>query len=159
MPAQPTFTQSGNVLTSTSAVSYQWYYNSIPISGANNQQYTATLSGPYSVEITDANGCTSVSVVSHVSLVGVNELLDPLSFIIYPNPATNELFIQSDRSVNGEISIQLIDLVGQVLISKTEKHNLSGAIWKLDLTLLAQGAYFVRVTNKEHEWKSVILKQ
>ena len=159
MPAQPTFTQSGNVLTSTSAVSYQWYYNSIPISGANNQQYTATLSGPYSVEITNANGCTSVSVVSHVSLVGVNELLDPLSFIIYPNPATNELFIQSDRSVNGEISIQLIDLVGQVLISKTEKYNLSGAIWKLDLTLLAQGAYFVRVTNKEHEWKSVILKQ
>lgn len=87
-------------------------------------------------------------------------MLDPLSFIIYPNPATNELFIQSDRSVNGEISIQLIDLVGQVLISKTEKHNLSGAIWKLDLTLFfAQGAYFVRVTNKEHEWKSVILKQ
>lgn len=159
IPAQPTFTQSGNVLTATSAISYQWFYNSIPISGATNQQYTATLSGPYSVQIIDANGCSATSVVSHVSLVSVNELTDPLSFVIYPNPATNEIFIQSDRTVLGEISIQLIDLVGQVLISKNEKHNLSGSIWKLDLSLLAQGAYFVRVTNKEHEWKSVILKQ
>ena len=159
MPAQPSFTQNGNILTASSAPNYQWYYNGIPISGATNQQYTATLSGPYSVEIVDANGCSAISPVLHVSLVGVDELIDPLSFIIYPNPATNEIFIQSDRTVLGEISIELIDLVGQILIFKNEKHNVSGSIWKLDLTSLAQGAYFVRVTNKEHEWKSVILKQ
>ncbi len=159
LPIQPSFTQSGNVLTSTSANAYQWYYNNIPISGANNQQYTATLSGPYSVEITDANGCQATSTSSQVSLIGVDELIDPLSFIVYPNPSTNEIFIQSDRSVPGEISIQVIDLVGQILITQIEKHNQSGSIWRLDVSQLAAGAYFVRVTNAEHEWKSVVVKQ
>ncbi|MBP6428172.1 MAG: T9SS type A sorting domain-containing protein, partial [Bacteroidia bacterium] len=158
-PTQPTFTQSGNILTSTSANSYQWFYNGIPISGANSQQYTATLSGPYSVQITDANGCQSTSPVLQVSLVGINELVDPLSFIVYPNPSTNEIFIQSDRSVPGEISIQVVDLLGQILMTQIEKHNQSGSIWRLDVSGLSAGAYFVRVTNSDHEWKSVVVKQ
>ncbi len=159
LPVQPTFTQSGNLLTSTAANSYQWYYNGIPISGATNQQYTATLSGPYSVQITDTNGCQSTSLVSHVSLIGVDELFDPLSFVVYPNPTTNEIFIQSDKTVPGAISIQVIDLVGQILMTQIEKHNNSGSIWKLDISKLAAGAYFVRVMNGEHEWKSVVVKQ
>ena len=158
-PTQPTFTQSGNMLTSTSANGYQWFYNGIPISGANSQQYTATLSGPYSVQITDANGCQSTSPVLQVSLVGINELVDPLSFIVYPNPSTNEIFIQSDRSVPGEISIQVVDLLGQILMTQIEKHNQSGSIWRLDVSGLSAGAYFVRVTNSDHEWKSVVVKQ
>ena len=86
------------------------------------------------MQITDANGCQSTSPVLQVSLVGINELVDPLSFIVYPNPSTNEIFIQSDRSVPGEISIQVVDLLGQILMTQIEKHNQSGSIWRLDVS-------------------------
>jgi len=92
-------------------------------------------------------------------VVSQHLLFDPLSFVIYPNPATNEIFIQSDKTVPGAISIQVIDLVGQILMTQIEKHNNSGSIWKLDISKLAAGAYFVRVMNGEHEWKSIVVKQ
>ena len=41
--------------------SYQWYFNSTMIVGATNSQYSTSVTGTYSVQITDANGCTGVS--------------------------------------------------------------------------------------------------
>lgn len=61
-PPTPGITQNGNVLTCTvTASAYQWYLNGSPIPGATSQSYTITQSGNYSVQITDANGCTAMS--------------------------------------------------------------------------------------------------
>ena len=68
IPATPTITPSeettlcagGNVtLTSSSATGNQWYLDGNPISGATNQQFTATVGGNYTVTVT-TSGCTSV---------------------------------------------------------------------------------------------------
>jgi hypothetical protein len=56
-PAIPTVSQNGNILSSTTAVTYQWYKNGDLISGAISQTYNATQSGVYVVRITDSNGC------------------------------------------------------------------------------------------------------
>ena len=42
-PQTPVFSQSGDTLTCSPALSYQWYLNGIPISGATNQQFVATI--------------------------------------------------------------------------------------------------------------------
>ncbi len=159
LPSQPTFTQSGNLLIATSANTYQWFYNNIPISGATNQQYTATLSGPYSVQITDANGCSSTSLISHVSLVGIDDFSSSMNFEIYPNPTTGEVFIKSDKTSIGIIHIDIIDLLGRTLLTKSEKNNFVGSIWKIDISNLAQGMYFIRFRNQYQEWKTSIIKE
>ncbi|MEP7234367.1 MAG: hypothetical protein ABI778_03635 [Ignavibacteriota bacterium] len=61
-PAIPVITLAGTLLNSTAALGYQWLLNGQPLLGQTNQTYTPTLDGNYSVRITDANGCTSISV-------------------------------------------------------------------------------------------------
>jgi hypothetical protein len=79
LPATPTvnaggpltFCAGGSVtLTSSSASGNHWYVNSAPIGGATNQTYVATVSGDYTVVVTDGNGCSSAP--SAVKTVVVN---------------------------------------------------------------------------------------
>jgi large repetitive protein len=51
----------GVTLQSSPAVTYQWYLNGNPISGATSQTYNYSSVGNYSVEISDANGCFALS--------------------------------------------------------------------------------------------------
>ncbi|TDE51386.1 gliding motility-associated C-terminal domain-containing protein [Flavobacterium sp. GT3P67] len=50
--------------------SYQWYNNSVAINGANSQNYTATVTGAYTVDVTNAGGCSGTSLPT---VVTVNE--------------------------------------------------------------------------------------
>jgi hypothetical protein len=85
-PPFPTITQSGNILTSSPATSYQWQFNSIDIAAATNQAYTATQTGYYTVVITDSNGCKNLATV-YVTITGMEELLASMHLSIYPNPS------------------------------------------------------------------------
>lgn len=50
-------------LTATEGDIYLWYLNNTAISGADEQNYTPTEEGDYTVSVTDFNGCTDVSDV------------------------------------------------------------------------------------------------
>lgn len=57
-----TFCAPGSVnLTSTGAGSFAWANGGTPIGGATTSAYSATATGSYVVELTDANGCKSNS--------------------------------------------------------------------------------------------------
>ncbi|HUP61678.1 MAG TPA: hypothetical protein VNA69_14805 [Thermoanaerobaculia bacterium] len=57
-----TFCEGGNVtLTATSGNAYQWYRDSVPVSAANAVSFVADVTGNYTVDVTDANGCVATS--------------------------------------------------------------------------------------------------
>ena len=67
-----TFCQGGNVLLSTSNVSglsYQWNINGNAIPNATSFNYTAVVSGNYTVTVTNSNGCSSTSQAITVSVL------------------------------------------------------------------------------------------
>lgn len=68
LPPIPTITQNGGILTSSSAINYQWFLNGDTITGATSQFYTATQNGFYTVTVTNINGCTSTSDPLNVTL-------------------------------------------------------------------------------------------
>jgi hypothetical protein len=66
-----TFVNGGSVTLSTTLVTgmtYQWYNGASPISGANSNTYTATLSGNYTVQLTSSANCTSTSNIIIVTV-------------------------------------------------------------------------------------------
>jgi type VI secretion system secreted protein VgrG len=50
-------------------VTYQWLFNGSPIPGAATSTLAATVSGNYSVRVTDANGCAGISADHAVTIV------------------------------------------------------------------------------------------
>jgi len=62
-PSGPTtFCTGGNVtLTASAAATFQWSRNGVAINGATSQTFSATVSGSYTVAVTNGGGCTGTS--------------------------------------------------------------------------------------------------
>ena len=97
-------TLNGNVLQSSAATGNQWFNQNGLISGATNQNYTPTINGDYYTIVT-VNGCSSdISNKIHIVINGIKNSAENNEKInIYPNPVTNELFIESFPDNNEKI--------------------------------------------------------
>lgn len=157
-PITPAISVSGNILNSTSAAGYQWYYNNVPLSGANAQQYTALLSGDYSVVITDANGCTASSSIQHVPLVGIEEADYGLFFYIYPNPVQNEINVMISNNNSSDLTLKLFDETGREVSSNYFPGVSGEETLNLKLYDLAKGIYFLQILAEDRKWVRLVVK-
>ena len=134
----PVITRNGQILTTGSYATYQWYFNSQPIPGATNQSYNATQNGGYAVAVTDANGCTNYSTVYFLNNVGVGgPLLNAASVKVYPNPVRNTLNIEAPAQVN----VIIRDLTGREVLNQENAKQ-------MDMSKLADGAYMLMISDK-----------
>lgn len=62
-PGVPVITVSDDTLISSPAATYQWLRDDVEIAGATSQRLVRQLSGMYTVEITDSNGCHARSSI------------------------------------------------------------------------------------------------
>ncbi|MFC2132006.1 T9SS type A sorting domain-containing protein, partial [Bacteroidota bacterium] len=113
-PEKPVITQSGRRLISSSVEGNQWFKGGDEIPGANNRYYTPDTSGYYTVQVTDTNGCKSdLSEPYYFDITPVDEInIKKQSLRIYPNPATNQLFIEYYVDTPGNVSLELYDILG-----------------------------------------------
>ncbi len=143
-PAVPTITNTNNVLTSSTAVGYQWYLNGSPINNANGQSFTPTVSGNYKVVITDANGCSNESTVTVVTIVGIANINSNLTIKVNPNPSTGMFFITTGN-FSGTFNITVLDMAGREVMSETVNGQLQQ--YPLDLSTVTDGVYILRMSN------------
>jgi PKD repeat protein len=150
-PAKPIVSAiTKSLLQSTLANSYQWFLNNNVLTNATNQTLTITQNGNYTVKIDTSNGCTSISNPFAASSVGMNELAVDNEIKIYPNPATNELYINASSLQNGrEICIEVFDLKASKLISVYENTN---SVIKIDISKINAGMYFVLINSKAYKF-------
>jgi hypothetical protein len=128
------------ILTSSATTGNQWYLNDSLIPGASSQSYTPTETGDYTVSVTNSYGCTSVSLPYHFFTVGVNENVFNKNVSIYPNPASDKLFVEAPSGSEIEIS----NLQGQLLkIIYTEEGRST-----INISDFSKGLYFVKVKNE-----------
>lgn len=134
---QPVITPNGNLLSTGSYDSYQWYFNSLPISGGTNQSYYVTKNGGYSVRVTDANGCTNYSTIYFFNSVGVPQLLSPAVVKVYPNPTSSNVNIEAPVKVNAVVR----DVTGRLITTVTNAKQ-------IDVRALANGTYMLFITDE-----------
>lgn len=157
-PAVPTISQSGSVLTSSSASGNQWYLNGSPIAGATGQTYTVTSTGYYSVWITSPFGCQSSSSVLSVILSGLNELHIFNAIILGPNPAKNQITLTIPSELVNEIAeIKVVDVSGKVVIEK--QLSLNAITEKINIENLAKGIYVMELKTNTIDKKFKFVKE
>lgn len=112
---QPVISANSNVLNTQAFDSYQWLLDANEIQGATAQNYTATANGSYTVQVTDANGCSNTSEAIVVTGVGISTTaIAGIKF--YPNPVENMLAVETPAGVTGMI---VADVNGRVLFRTT----------------------------------------
>ena len=130
---------------------YQWYFNGSPV-GINSNTYTATASGMYQVEVTNASGCLMRSFTKDVTLIttGIAETSTTDFELI---PLSNNAF-DLVSTENGLVTIY--DMQGKLLqsVEKTDAHVF------IDLSANSEGVYLVSlINNKTKTCKKIMLSK
>jgi PKD repeat protein len=159
LPATPTIFQNGDSLTSSSAAAYQWYFNGTAISGATSQEFTALLSGDYYVIIEDEYGCSSVSAIRHVSLVGIEETEHLFHAGIFPNPAHDKINIQLSTKKPMNLTISIVNILGSTLNFKHVSMNSIYETVIFNAEELSQGIYFIKIDSGTDRLILPVIKQ
>ncbi|MBK5285470.1 MAG: T9SS type A sorting domain-containing protein, partial [Bacteroidia bacterium] len=121
------------------------------IPGANSQSYHPTQNGNYSVVITDVNNCTASSSDYPFVITGMSAPDGADEVLIYPNPATNKIIVQSLKfKIEG---VEVYDVVGRLTLNPSPEGE--GFRVEVDVSLLNEGIYFVKVKG---EMGIVVLK-
>jgi hypothetical protein len=136
--------QSNDTLFSVSGfMNYQWYYDSTLIAGANSYYYIPSLSGTYSVQVTDSNGCSSIATILGVITTSGNSINanNDLTVVVYDHAILINYFSSGFSSG----SIKITNDLGENL--QTEKFSFIPGENNLTLSeiKLATGIYFVNV--------------
>ncbi|WP_281297254.1 beta strand repeat-containing protein [Flavobacterium limnophilum] len=147
-----TVTQSAGILTATqTGATYQWYKCSDnSLVGTNSNTYTPTVVGDYKVDITSGS-CTVTSTCVTVTTLGNTTFETNSKFVLYPNPSSGIVNINSEA--DGDF--QILNQLGQVM--KTFKVN-ANVINTIEAENLTDGIYFVKDSNKNKSYKLIIKK-
>ena len=110
----------------------------------------ATESTYFAVNVVGA--CSSTPFAVTVTVTLGNDEFDNLNFAYYPNPTSSVVNISYSRKIT---QVTLINLLGQTLM--TEKTNATEV--QVDLSRLAEAAYFIKVTSDDKEKVIKVIKQ
>lgn len=112
---------------------------------STDQNPTGLPAGNYTVQVTDANGCSITTQVITVPLIIGTEdhALDP--FVrLYPTPTTGTSSVHFELPEVSEVEMELIDLTGKVIRRIPARSLRSGSI-AIDLSDLSAAVYTVRI--------------
>ncbi|HHZ66139.1 MAG TPA: T9SS type A sorting domain-containing protein [Flavobacteriales bacterium] len=138
---------SPTLTANASGATYQWVdcnNNFAVITGENNQSFTAIVNGSYAVIVSE-NSCVDTSNCVDVIIAGIYEsnLLSDLT--IYPNPFSNQVFIEYTTPLSQHYSIRILDAKGVVVF---ERHAITDSKTIFDRKGLSAGVYFVEVIDE-----------
>ena len=144
------------VIGGTSPYSYNW--TGVNAFSSNLQNINNLLEGCYYLLVTDANNCTAAvtdSLCIDDLSTAISEIKNELDLRIYPNPASNILYLKYNKKV-----------ISSFKELRTEIYSISGRKIKysepisdeIDISNLEEGIYFVNIkTNKSAFCRKIVI--
>ena len=86
-------------------------------------------------------------------------ILEPSLFSVYPNPTEGNASVELKGFTGETVHIQVVDLTGKVLTTRTIDQSPEHLIEEIDLLPLPAGMYFVKVQHAQKSWVRSIVKQ
>ncbi len=103
--------------------------------------------------IKDLSGNVMTEQLVEFSYVGVDELFVNGEVSIYPNPVDNQLNIEFAAKDNLDLSINLTDISGRVIIQNSYSATAGTNKYQLNLSDISRGVYFLSITENSGSLK------
>lgn len=128
--------------TSTNTTTYHWDFGNGNTSVLQNPTFIVTQDTNIVTLIT-ANYCSSDTITQIIIRTGVDAFyLNPVK--IFPNPATNEVFV-SVTDLTNPIIFEISDIRGVTIYNETS--STSNRLTKINLNGIAKGVYYLKIKS------------
>ncbi len=107
--------------------------------GSNGDTLLNVAPGTYEVTVTDTNSCVVTDTFRVSYNIGINVLSDDVQIKIYPNPASDVLFVQTGNAVITKLEV--MNVVGQTVLVQPCNNSFYG----LPTNALVPGNYLLLV--------------
>lgn len=92
--------------------------------------------------------------------VGIQYIINSADLKVYPNPSTGKLTIETTLTMDGNLNIEIVNLLNQQLLSFDESASTKYLKKEIDLSNQADGVYLIRINSSGHSvTKKFILKK
>ncbi|MEZ0131092.1 T9SS type A sorting domain-containing protein, partial [Flavobacterium sp. LBUM151] len=135
------------------ATSYQWYLNGRPIPNATQKMVATIWEGSYSLEVTNSNGCNSISTPIESKGLIIGKITN--AFRVFPNPAVDNVNIFLADKIEGQTEIKIYSMDGASLWSKTYTSMPSS----INVSQLITGVYILDCTVEGKRYTAKIIKK
>ncbi len=145
-----TLTPGTAITSSQTNTNYSWCDSVYAKKGSANTTITDNQ--------TDNRKCTTVEVTFWVT--GINTVTGQEDgFIVFPNPASNNLNVKFDFGAGVNTSIQMRDLTGKVVLNRNMGMMYGNQQFSLDISQLSKGLYTAEMTYGDQKLVSKISVQ
>ena len=147
---------------------YNCHIDDVVVTGLPAQTNELTFSGSGasttvdSIRVDNLTQCTSTvlnggDILVLDGIVGINNIASGSNsrLLIYPNPVTENCFVEFESKVSGLVSLVISDITGKVII-KT-RNNLSQGYHRYQVKGLGSGAYAVQVYSDAFSYTGKII--
>jgi len=146
------------ITANQSGASYKWLdcdNGNVVIIGETSQNFTATVTGNYAVEITVGN-CVDTSACENIVVVGIDEESTNFNVSIFPNPTNGLITINFNDGVSQETNYTITSIEGKVITNQT---NIVTNNVIIDLSNESKGVYFLKINSENNNAVYKLIKQ
>lgn len=140
------------VIGGTPLYTYLWS------NGATTEDIDSVPAGIYVVEVIDSFGCVDSLTVEVPEVTGIIEAKSQNEIMIFPNPTFGKITLQVNLSQNGDIRINVYNVLGELMYDQKLKSNKGSSNPQIDLSKLRGGIYMLQVELGETILRKKIIK-
>ncbi len=157
LPPTPTLYQQGDSLfTDLSGMTYQWYRDGAPITGATDQGYRIQKQGSFYLIVEDSNGCRNRSDTVNAIPSSISSQKG-LRVEIAPNPFDEAFYLKTGRPLGKELRYRLRGIHGRILLSGQIARGRSEQ--RISTEELSPGAYILEWEKGDDKGEVKLLKR
>ena len=109
------------------------------------------------LSVTAENGCATEPVAKHISLIeNSTSEWHSVDFDLYPNPTDGKVNLVLNESLQGKASIEVYNLLGERMMSKSIGRVLKGETLSLDLSHLVSGLYIIKLNTENGSYSKKV---
>ncbi|NCX95666.1 MAG: T9SS C-terminal target domain-containing protein [Chitinophagia bacterium] len=157
---------TATVTNGSSSLSYQWYVNGYPVTGAILNYYVSNrLRDRDSVkcEVIDRGKCKNVTIWGYAIIrigynVGINDFsAQDAPLQLFPNPAHSACTVAFNATTQEETQITLFDVTGRTIKQLAWQLELGTNKKDIDLSGLSAGTYYITIRGASGSSKTLLL--